>query len=289
LDRRKFLGTVLALPTAAYAQSFHRLWKQAGAWLPEASEATPVVWRDRLLAICFRRSWSLPNPVGIVVRDYGSGEILAFNSFPGGLGSAIVVNDVIHVFAATQWSGGNRIIHATLDENFKPSSVDVVRQYPDFDSAFNCSVCQDPTGFTLVVECSYGGNNFYHATDITGPWAPSGWEFNRYSPSFYAACPTIRWSEGFYYQFYLSNTDRYYHTRVARSRNLMPGGWEFSTRGVLYPDGPGVEGINASDIDFVEYNGQVHGVYFDGDQRTWGNTKRFIYPGTESQFLTEFF
>jgi hypothetical protein len=45
------------------------------------------------------------------------------------------------------------------------------------------------------------------------------------------------------------------------------------------------EGICTSDPDVVEYAGKTYLYYAVGDQRTWMNIKRAIYPGTLREFF----
>lgn len=266
-----------------------RLWKSADIWRAEASESSLIIFNGQLLVICFRRAWNTPTPFGIDVISFQTKALIATWPLTIGLGCAIVVEGVIHLFGSTSWNPGNSVMHCTLDPvTFQPGTLTVARSYPSIDTAYNSSVCADATGFTLTVECAYGGDNFYHATSINGPWTPSGWGFNR-EPTFYAGCPTIRWraADSKYYLFYLVNTAGYF-TKVARSATLLPGSWQFGPTIISY-DGPGAEGINASDFDFMCYEGRLHGLYFTGDQATWANMKECRFEGTEEEFLAMLF
>jgi hypothetical protein len=45
------------------------------------------------------------------------------------------------------------------------------------------------------------------------------------------------------------------------------------------------EGINASDPELVEFQGKTYVYYAVGDQLTWMNIKRAVYPGSMAEFL----
>ena len=49
------------------------------------------------------------------------------------------------------------------------------------------------------------------------------------------------------------------------------------------------EGINASDPEIIEFQGSTYVYYAVGDQRTWMNMKRSVYPGPMAQFLASWF
>jgi hypothetical protein len=45
------------------------------------------------------------------------------------------------------------------------------------------------------------------------------------------------------------------------------------------------EGINASDPEILEFKGKTYVYYAVGDQLTWMNIKRAVYPGPMAEFL----
>ena len=49
------------------------------------------------------------------------------------------------------------------------------------------------------------------------------------------------------------------------------------------------EGINTSDVDLISLGGKTHVYYTAGDQRTWMNTKRATFDGSERAFLEHWF
>ena len=69
-----------------------------------------------------------------------------------------------------------------------------------------------------------------------------------------------------------------FETYITRSQDLRH--WELSAANpVLRAEGLD-EGINASDPDIVECEGQTLLYFCVGDQLTWMNVKRVVYPGS---------
>jgi beta-xylosidase len=105
----------------------------------------------------------------------------------------------------------------------------------------------------------------------------------------YAACPCIRYANGYYYVLYLEQRKPrwFFEVYAARSRDLRK--WESSgTNPVLTPDGQ-TDGINASDADLCELDGKTYLYYSVGDQRTWMNIRRAVYDGPMNKFLAAWF
>jgi hypothetical protein len=104
----------------------------------------------------------------------------------------------------------------------------------------------------------------------------------------YAACPCIRFANGYYYLLYLEHrTPRwFFETYIARSKDLMS--WEVSSANPVLSADPN-DGINASDPDVIEFHGQTLLYYSVGDQRTWSKLKRAVYPESLPKFLARFF
>jgi alpha-L-fucosidase len=105
----------------------------------------------------------------------------------------------------------------------------------------------------------------------------------------YTACPCIRYVAGYYYLMYLEHrTPRwFFETFMARSKDLRT--WQLSPLNpMLTPDGID-EGINASDLDVIEHEGNSYIYYAVGDQRTWMNVKRANYPGPLREFFERHF
>ena len=105
----------------------------------------------------------------------------------------------------------------------------------------------------------------------------------------YSACPVIRYFRPYYYVIYLHAAIPGHNGWVsflARSRDLET--WQLSPLNPILEAGPG-EGANNSDVDLIEIDGQTYVYYFTGDQQTWGELKRAVYPGPMQEFFEGYF
>ena len=100
----------------------------------------------------------------------------------------------------------------------------------------------------------------------------------------YTACPCMRYVNGYYYVLYLENRSprHYYETYITRSRDLKK--WEISSANPVLRPIEIDDSINASDPEIVEFKGKTYIYYSVGDQLTWMNIKRLIYPGSLESF-----
>jgi alpha-L-fucosidase len=105
----------------------------------------------------------------------------------------------------------------------------------------------------------------------------------------YAACPAIRFVDGYYYVLYLEHRrPRWvFETYITRSKDLRH--WALSASNPVLRATGLEEGINASDPDLIEFQGKTYLYYSVGDQRTWMNIKRAVYPGTMETFLKSWY
>ena len=114
-----------------------------------------------------------------------------------------------------------------------------------------------------------------------------------YRPDIYAACPTIRYSNGWNYIIYLQHQKGYVEcisrTQDFKSFEEFAGNDQWgaeiqilSSRNYLH------EGINNSDIDLVEFIGYTYIVYADGDQQTRAHLHTAIYLDTLQSFFREY-
>jgi hypothetical protein len=105
----------------------------------------------------------------------------------------------------------------------------------------------------------------------------------------YSACPVIRYVKPYYYVIYLHAAipgHRGWVSFLARSNDLAT--WELSPKNPILEAGEG-EGINNSDVDLIELDGQTQVYYCTGDQQTWGDLKRAVYPGPMADFFRSYF
>ncbi len=242
-------------------------------------ESTPFIWHGQLLSMVSAREFG-------ELRIYNGSTLLHSTVSPLALASAIVVNNTLYAFGV---SNQKHISMQSTTDLINWTSPQLVLTAPTGHTYFNNSITATPAGYVMALETCEPNTTcfnarFFESNDLVN-WTPIGSIMEPYA---YAACPTIRFINGQYYIFYLAQFGEYFATVVSRSTDLMT-----FTKGNLvvvstrYHEG--TEGINASDMDLVEYNGKVYINYADGDQLTWTNIRRATYDGTLDQFVNEFF
>lgn len=256
--------------------------------LADLCEASPLLWKGRLTLLeCIRPSAEGgPEAHYLVLRDVETRRQLARFAVGYSLASAIVHDDVLHVFAARRGTDGswNDVTHFESADLKEWKQNVAIRQ--ENEHLFNSSVCADDQGFVLAYEtddpaCVPFTIKFARSTDLRRWTRVSDAVFGR---DRYAACPCIRYVNGWFYLMYLEHkTPRwFFETYLARSRDLRT--WEPSPSNPLLTPGPD-EDINTSDPDVIEYEGKTLLYYSIGDQRTWARLKRAVYPGGLRQFF----
>lgn len=249
-------------------------------------EGAPVVFKGKLLYVISNRFRT--SKESLEFYDENRNLVAQFESQTD-LISALVYNDELYIFGT---KGRKEIEYIKTKDliNFD-MPVTVLAAKPSVD-IFNTSVAVDSTGFVLAYEtCEPGtvcfNTRFLRSTDLI-IWTDTG---ELFAPTYYAACPTIRYLDGFYYLFYLGYDGEVYETFIRRSTDLI--NWS-DAKIVLTPrDNKDLRSINNSDLDFIEYNGQVIIQYVEGNQANepngWSNIRGAIYPGSEAKFLLSFF
>jgi hypothetical protein len=255
-------------------------------------ELSPVVWKDRLcLMECIRpATGGSRSDYYLLLRDAASGEEITRFAEGYGLACALVHDGVFYAFASRfendNWND------VTL---FKSADLTTWEQHvvieQENEHLFNSSVCAGPDGFVMAYE-----SNDPQWPAFTTKFARSKdavtWEKDpaaTFGTNRYTACPCVRYSDGWYYVLYLENRAprHYYETYITRSKDLR--NWELSAANpVISPEGLD-EGINASDPDLIEVDGQTQVYYAVGDQLTWMNIKRANFAGTEAEFFARWY
>lgn len=268
--------------------------KKQGPVSGAVGEMTPILLNNNIYIISFDENSS--NQGFIQVQKYPSLEVFSRFTFPYNFGSAIVVSGVVHVFASsnTMNGPGNFMVMTTSTDLVNWLTPTTILVAPSNRTFYNSSVAKTDAGYVLAYEIHEENNQawfyarFLFSTDLVN-WTPVG---DKYDPTAENACPTIRYSDGYYYLFTLKdrgsviNNSRYY-TTVARSTDLV--NFEESPVEVLNSSWRTDEGINNSDIDMLEYNGQMLFVYLVGDQQTFGFFKFGYYTNNFDIFIKEFF
>ena len=256
-------------------------------------EATPIVWRGRLCLLeCVRP------PSGGTVEDYHlrltdveTDEEIARFGTGHSLGCAFVRDDVLYVFASRFEAGTWNDVTVFHSPDLKRWEQKIVIKQDPAEHLFNSSVCRGPDGYVMAYETD---DPAYPAFTVKFARSPDLLSWERlpgavFGTDRYTACPCIRYAGGQYYMLYLEHRSPrwFFETYVARSPDLHS--WELSPANpVLTPQGDD-EGINASDPDVVEWEGQTYLYYCVGDQRTWADVKRRRYPVSLQAFLESWF
>lgn len=252
-------------------------------------ETTPIFWQGRpCLMVCVRPGrGGRPEEYYLVLVDMITHDRIATFGTGYGLACAYVEADTLYVYAsrwdpAREWTD----IYLLSSSDLVNWTESLAIEADDGERLFNSSVCKDDLGYFMAYE-----SNTY--TPFTVKFARSRdlrqWHKlvdADYSRDRYAACPTVRWLNGYYYLIYLVAESPGYVSHIARSQDLRT--WEVSPHNPLLSPAPG-EGINNSDVDLFEYDGQVHIFYATGDQQTWGGLKRATFAGTLAEFFQSYF
>lgn len=245
----------------------------------DGDESAIVNWNGDLVFVVNRRNLDTNNTGDTITRVYHKLIMVAEIRGRMAFTSAIVSDGALYIFGTV----GNREVQMIKSYDLV-SWTDPVTVLRSDARIYNSSVTADPNGFVMALETDEGvpyTARFYRSNDLLS-WSLTGQPFHWAS---YAACPTIRYLNGYYYVFYLVVGDGVYYTRVDRSTDLS--NWETSPYAVLYPQ-PG-EGINTSDMDIAEVNGITHIIFSVGDQATWGDLRMAEYKGTMIQFVDSLF
>lgn len=255
-------------------------------------EIAPFVWKGRLYHLECERPGSGGEAKNyyLLIRDAESGRELARFGEGYGLASVLVWGDTLYVFASHWEEGHWRDVTLFKSSNLKDWHSKVVLRGEN-EEIFNTSVCRGKEGFVMVYETNDPAFppftlKFARSTDL------EQWEkipeaiFGR---NRYTACPCLRYVNGWYYLLYLEHrAPRWvFETYIARSRDLVH--WELSRENPLLRAEDVDEGINASDPEVVEYKGKTYLYFAVGDQLTWSNVKRVVYPGKMGDLFLSFF
>ena len=261
-------------------------------------EMTPVIFGGRLLLLGSANKNAEANPYGercLWIEEVATAEVITTFAKGYGLASAFVAEGVLYVFAIPNDSGGAQRIDCFTTTNLSSwESYTVLEALPG-EELFNESVCLADGRYVMAYEsrdADYPPFTIYFAesTDLK--------TWNRvqgpvYGTDRYTACPSIRYIDGMFYMLYLEHRKPrwWFETFLTRSKDLAS--WEQSEKNpVLDPEG--VEDINTSDIDLVEYQHPVRGpvvrvYYCTGNQKGLGTVTWAEYEGTLGGFFRGYY
>lgn len=272
-------------------------------------EVTPFVWNDQVLAVT---STGGSKATGFFIYDLFSAKPLSMVDAGGDFNfvSAIVADGTLYVYGTTGNSGiaktqpDNSVVVVKTTDLVNWSKPTVVYRAASNIAVHNTSVTHTPSGFVMALEIlqepipgtpdpRYSvifarGTTPELFTDEGGTFSPA--------PLFYAACPSIRFVDGYYYVLYTSRPEPYLMVFVARSRDLI--NWEVQTSGFAalspvngadFEYDNGKEAINNSDADIVEHEGITYLVYNYGNQGTISYIALAKFNGTMRDYFVSFF
>lgn len=259
---------------------------KTGMMAAHRMEGTPVLWNGQLIFVVSNRN-DVNNPK-IEFYDGVSKALISSVDIDVVLPAAFVENGTMYLYGTTLEY--KEIYLRTSSDLLTWSAPSTSISEVQDRALFNVSVHTDPTGYIMAYETCEPNTKcfsvrFKHSTDLIH-WTDVGQIFGK---DIYAACPTIRYVDGYYYVFYLRFFE-HFSTVVNRSKDLIH--WE-NDHMVLSPTDSDHEGENNSDMDLVEVNGQVVMHYVQGNQQSdrpeWMDVMVAKYNGTLSQFVKELF
>ncbi|WP_397408212.1 hypothetical protein [Polaromonas sp.] len=266
------------------------IYKLRSVYMPNRMEATPIAFGLSLYSIVNKRPHR---------GEQGSSELLVSKLYGGsvasvpipnlGLISAFVNDGKAYVFARTYAVQNELQMLESADLKTWSEPVTVMKAALG-QNILNTSVTRGPDGFVMAYEVAEPGVVGFAPRFATSPdlrnWTPIGEPFDR---NRYAACPTLRYIDGWYYMLYLTildedNPNKRFVTIAARSRDLKT--WQHATKPAFEPAAG--EGNNNSDVDMVERFGITTFLYATGDQQDEVSLKRAVYLGSEGNFFRQF-
>lgn len=268
-------------------------------------ENTPVVFQDRPLLIQNVRPLNVKaKDFYLFVQDMITGDEISRFGEACSFVSAFVEGHTLHVFATenTDDDWTHDIYHFSSADLKQWEKQPAIARKPG-EHLFNANVCKDDQGYVMAFESNLPVQwsfRFARSQDLVSWKEVEGIQFSDLAEQTACANPTLRYFAPYYYVIYgawrwkgpgtwykyrLDETK--YVTLVARSKDLAT--WELSP--TVYPmlDPVQGEGINNTDADIFEFEGNTYVFYATGDQQTWGTIRMAMYPGTLKQCLESYF
>jgi hypothetical protein len=283
---------VLGLPEKPVGLS--SIEKLPGTFMDGRAEASPVVAKGRVVVMVAARHVSDTGP-GLVFRDWETKEDIKEVEWPYRFASAVNDGEDILIVGSLRTKDGTEIGLLRLGSDLR-----VKEQRPLLQSAEvipNTSLIFDGRRYVMAIEVESPKGGQFHPRFLVSSdlkdWKTLGKDM---LPGEYAACPTIRYVDGWYYVFYLRShklaqpqdgLEYGFTTRVARTRDFQTFETErlLAAPVVLAPSAG--ESVNTSDLDLVEHEGRVYMVYNVGNQVSAGRLRTAVYNGTLAEMVSE--
>jgi hypothetical protein len=241
----------------------------------------------------------------LFIEDLTTGQEVARLGTGFSFVSALVNGDEMNVFGTVntnkEWT---KDIYRFRSTDLKTWKQEKVISREGDEHLFNTSVCRDNQGYAMAYESNKPVQwcfRFARSKDLSKWEKVQGLEFADVEGQTACGNPTIRYFAPYYYlvygiwrfkgpgthyQYLLPTTK--YVTAVARSKDLST--WELSpTRGPMLDPVPG-EGINNTDADLFEFQGNTYIYYATGEQTVeWGTIRVAMYAGPMKEMLEAYF
>ena len=299
-------------PALLYSGSIMKKIRKLGTIDCDLVETTPVVFQGKLHRFEYVRIGYAGNTTGqsyfrFVDHDTGSPSKPFAHGYH--LGNVMVHKDTLFVTGTNMWDGERIDVFASSDmEQWETWNALTLPGY----GLFNTSMCRGKNGFVLMFEV--GKPHDVAGVRFTARFAVSedlrNWELTppecTYAKDRYTAPHCLRYSEGYYYNFYLEALPGSYEQYVVRSPDLIC--WESSPYNPVLKASDDdrrilnaglaqsqrnriskAENYNNSDIDFCEFQGAVIINYSWGNQHGIEHLAEAIYDGSEREFLAGWF
>jgi hypothetical protein len=265
---------------------------KAEGFVSEYREASPLVWRGRLILMTCVRPVSGSGDRYIRFEETEGDEPGREISRLGegyGLACALTHFGRTYVFASHYEDLGWHDVTMFVSQDLKSwRQQRVILELPEED-IFNTSVCADGRGYVMAYESSDRAHQSYtirfaRSSDDLEHWRQvDGAGFPAKS---FSSGPTIRFVGGRYYLLHSARRGDQFVVEATRSADLKI--WEPSPLNPVLSPGAG-EDISTSDIDLAEHNGKVHLFYCVGNQQTHHRLKRARYDGSLESFFAGFY
>ena len=263
----------------------------------DAMENSPLLLGDRpLLALNYRDDTKhnkdgYKDSMYLMLRDLRTGKEIARFAKGHSFVSGFVNGSQLNVFGSEgtdrQWF--QSIYRFTpADAELKTWNRELTIEKEGDEHLFNCSVCRDDQGFLMAYESNLPVQfcfKFARSKDLSKWEKIPGLVFAGVDGKEYSACPVIRYFAPYYYVIYLHAAvpgHKGWVSFLARSKDLVA--WELSPTNPILEASAG-EGVNNSDVDLFEWEGNTYLYYATGDQATWGSVRVAMSAGPMQKFF----
>jgi len=278
---------------------------------PTGMENTPIVFNGRPMLVDNHRPGGFKakgEDAYLFVLDLTTGQEVSRFGKGHSFVSAFVNGTELNVFA-TEFTDFGDVINTVCINRFVTTDLknwkqELALSRDGDEQFFNTSVCRDDQGYLMTYESNIPVQwcfRFARSKDLSHWEKIPGLEFADVEGKTACSNPTVRYFAPYYYviygfwcfqkipgesyQYVLPETR--YATAVARSKDLVT--WEVSpTRGPMLDPSTG-EGINNTDADLFEFEGNTYIFYATGDQATWGTIRVAMYAGPMKEMLEKYF